>query len=157
MSDYMKTLLRHRHHLNWKEADLLFEIATKYAKDTEELESLFADLAELKDSLSDATHDSLYWIIELRERHPDGSVEKFVIDLNSAFYFSQNDEQAYSYVKEIIEAAQGKCPLRSVPRCNSFSDSPDWYVEMYSKKSPDLIFEYDVDAPPETEEKDNLN
>lgn len=157
MSDYMKTLLRHRHRLNWKEADLLFEIATKYAKDTEELESLFADLAELTVSLPDAIHDSLHWVIELRERHPDGSVEKFVIDLDSAFYFRQNDEQAYGHIEEIIEAAQGKRPLRSVPRCNSFSDSPDWYVEMYSRKSPDLIFEYNVDAPPEAKQKDNLN
>jgi len=146
MSDHMKTLLRHRHQLNWKEADLLFDIANAYSKSTLELEKMFADLAKLTESLPNAIHESLEWIIELRERHPDGSENKFVIDLNSAFYFMQSDETAYNYVKDILEAAQGKKPLSSVPRSNSFSDSPDWYSEMYSNKSPDLIFEYDVEA-----------
>lgn len=148
MSDAMKTLLRHRYRLDWKEADLLFHIANKYAKSSDELESMFAGLAALTVSLPSAIHESLQWSIELRERHPDGSVTKFVIDLNEAYSFMQNEEHAYSYVSDILEAAQGKTPLKSVPRSHSFSESPEWYSEIYTDKSPDLVFEYDVVAPP---------
>jgi len=152
MTDAMKTLLRHRHRLNWEEADLFFEIAHKYASNTEELESMFADLANLTESLPSATRKSQKWIIELRERHPDSSVTKFVIDLDAAFYFMLKEEHAYSYIKNILEAAQGMRPLKSVPRSNSFSDSPDWYSEMYTNMAPDLVFEYEVEAVAEADE-----
>lgn len=148
MSDAIKTLLRHRHGLDWTKASLIYETANKYAKNTDELESIYKDLVDLFYSLSESLHESIHSVIELRERHPDGSVSKFVVDMNAVLEFVDFNEEAYGHIRDILEAAEGRIPLESVPRCNSFSDSPEWYSEIYTTKSPNLIFEYRVRSEP---------